>query len=1190
MPARIFFFGAGRSDIASDPRCILDAAPVLGGKGASLHFLSALGYRVPPGFTIATECCMEYLRLGRKWPSGLRAEVEAALRRLEEICGHPGGDGGSLRLAVRSGAELSMPGMMDTVLGVEGVEATLAAVERVFDSWESPRAAAYRREKAIVGLKGTAVNVQLFCDAEAAGVAFTVDPQDGVATVVIEAVPGLGEALVSGRITPQSYRLSRPGLEVVERRTADAPPLLGDGELGELAAGCLRLEERLGHPVDVEWARSGRELWYLQVRAARVASAAVDAHEALCRDLERLRQGAPSAQGWVRHNLDETLSAPSAMTWDVLSEFLSGRGGFGALYRGLGYRPSARVDREGFVVLIGGRVYAELGRAAELFFGTPVLRYDPKLVRSDAETLQAPPTLWAMRGASLVDAAVTLWRWWRASRCVAALRSRALERFEREVLPSYLDWCAAKESQDLGGLDLPALLEEIDVRVHQVLTRFAPEALKLSFFAGAAFAELDDVLERALGLAKGREAARLLVSGLEGDSSVEPRRALQGLAAGEVSIDEFLGRYGHRAAGEMELGTPRWREAPEAVAALARSFAGGQDADVRLAERRRERERVESEASRRFEIEGPEAEGEFRRLLCEVRSLLPWRETSKHHWMRGYDLIRRVLLEVDRRLGLDGAVFDLTRKELRDLAGAGGEISLSVRQRVREQRALRRAWASAHPPAFIAPEDLDGIVTELEDRGGSERADPTQAADAATAPGEDTSFAASALAPGVARGRAWICADTAERCPFSPPYVLVCSSTDPGWAPVLLGASGLVVEQGGALSHGAIVCRDFGLPAVVLPGATRRLASGGWVEVDGGRGAVRMVDSEPAGSEQETLESHGWAWDPGPEPHPARMAAPRVSTTLLGIFVAVLVSIWLVGTPAASERAAAIVGLALDPLADAGWSPFACIATAALAGAVVATLVLLAAGDRRGLKRLRVNLKWYRRRLREAKLRQEAAAARRLDRRRAEAAVHRVIALLKPVSWTFLPLCLAFTWVNERFSAEPLRPGAEFRVVAAVRPQSGEPGDVPRFVRLDPPEGITVVDSAYQRVEPNVAQPEVAPYRAAWLLRAEREGEFEIVLSAAGEKERESVLVSSRRRLGEARGVFSGALAEVWIEHPELRVELPAFAHAALDRVARLVAGGRGLSPEQTAMGPVAAFLVLAVVFALLLQRLAGFR
>jgi len=451
-----------------------DAAGLLGGKGAGLNEMSLAGLRVPPGFVISTECCEHFFGHGESWPTELEGQLRESLARLERDTGRAFGRGaGPLLVSVRSGAAVSMPGMMDTLLncglhpgladevadpahfrrlyvqfiemlarsvagtGPKAFDSALGrpdgempqdAVERciavyedstgrafprdpwqalvecinaVFRSWRNERAVAYRRRHGIRGLKGTAVTVQAMFPSRVSGILFTQDPNNLDADhMIVEASYGLGEAVVSGDVTPDRYVVSRDHLACVETalgHKVDAVRALGDesdhdpGRLSltpervrELCRLALRVEEHFGRPMDIEWGWAGDGFALLQSRAIRGLDVAADVEMGRRAEIERLRVLAGGRRRvWVVHNLSETLAAPTPLTWDVTRRFMSGSGGFGLMYRDFGYRPSQRVCDDGFLELICGRIYADPERLAQLFWGDTPLTYDLDAILED---------------------------------------------------------------------------------------------------------------------------------------------------------------------------------------------------------------------------------------------------------------------------------------------------------------------------------------------------------------------------------------------------------------------------------------------------------------------------------------------------------------------------------------------------------------------------------------------------------------------------------------------------------------------------------------------------------------------------------------------------------------------------------------------------------------------------------------
>lgn len=259
----------------SDPACT-DSARA-GGKGASLAAMIALGLRVPPGFVVLAEtmaACVDAARLRelahaldhRGAQDLVRAAdppstaIHAAYREL----------GGGL-VAVRSsaGAEdsevASFAGQQETYLNVVGEEEVTARVVDCWTSFFTERALFYRSQKGSLDDLAMAVVVQRMVEPDTAGVIFTVDPvQRRRDRMIVEAVRGLGEQVVSGEVTPDHYVIDRSGTKKRERLVGDG--VLSDDELVHLAELGVRLEEYFGTPQDIEWAIADGDVYLLQSR------------------------------------------------------------------------------------------------------------------------------------------------------------------------------------------------------------------------------------------------------------------------------------------------------------------------------------------------------------------------------------------------------------------------------------------------------------------------------------------------------------------------------------------------------------------------------------------------------------------------------------------------------------------------------------------------------------------------------------------------------------------------------------------------------------------------------------------------------------------------------------------------------------------------------------------------------------
>ena len=905
----VYFFG-DISEAAEEPD-----KELLGGKGASLASMSRVGLPVPPGFTISTECCRRFYESGECWPEGLEDQVRQHLSRLEEASGRRFGHGNRpLLVSVRSGAAVSMPGMMDTILNcglhpglademgdtpafwsvylqfvvafartvahlppeilcpadaqlsatpsremaeqylrvyeeqtgrrfpVEPSELLTECIDAVFRSWNTDRAVAYRRHHDIRGLHGTAVNIQAMFPSQVSGVLFTQDPNNlSAEQMVLESSYGLGEAVVSGEVNPDRFVVRRHDCEPVRtvlgskrhvvsavgdaaERGADELSLSGE-QVAEICQLGLRIEEQFGAPMDIEWGWADGRFSLLQCRPIRGLDIARDMETGRQEEIERLRSlAAGRRQVWVEHNLGETLRAPTPLTWDIVRQFMSADGGFGRLYQDLGYRPSPEVCRQGFLELIGQRIYADPERVSQLFWGRGPMTYDLDALKQDPGLLDRAPTRFDAEradGTFFLRLPRMILSMIRASRIARRMCVTAKHVFDNEILPPYLDYVGQQRERDLSGLDTAQVIAELHERRRIVLDEFGKESLKPGFFGGLAFSELQALLARLMGQEKGVQMACTLTMGLEGDTTVEQNQSLYRAAQGEIPLQEFQDKYGHRTAGEMELAEPRWREDPQQLEPALHGMRASGRAPLEIhQEHATERSQVEAALPDVLkEWGGSSCREEIDVQLRQAQALLGYRESAKHHLMMGYELLRLAILELARRWNVGREVFFLRLDELEQFERERSRLEDAVADRKVRWQSLQRL----EMPRVIDSESLDSLGLPQQ-YDGADRLD-----------GE-------AIAAGASSGTARVVFDPRQPRDLGADYILVCPSTDPGWTSLFVNARGLVVERGGVLSHGAIVARDFGIPAVVCANATRRIQDGDRLQIDGNRGEIHILE------------------------------------------------------------------------------------------------------------------------------------------------------------------------------------------------------------------------------------------------------------------------------------------------------------------------------------------------------------
>lgn len=873
--------------------------PLAGGKAANLGELAAAGFPVPDGFCLTTEAydllvaangmgpaiSAHLAALDVQSPEALAA-AGAAIRDLFAAAVIPAevltplldAVAGMLDspLAVRSSAtaedlpEASFAGQQETFLNVLGEEQILAAVRRCWASLWTDRAIAYRARNGIPHERvSLAVVVQRLVPAEVAGVAFTANPVTGKRTeLVIDASPGLGEAVVSGAVSPDNFVVEKRGFSIVSRQVRrkglaivpvseggtqqvtlagdrGAAQALPDEKVAELARLCARVEEHFGWPQDVEWAYAGGQLFLLQSRPITSLFPVPPGGRG---DDLRVYVSANAIQGML-----EPFTPLGASIFAAFGQEVFGKRSNGG--------PTMHV--------LANRIYADatdmlrnpFGRAAGLTAlseGEPVTAGILKdllregLLGVDSGSPQAAGLRFVRRNAWFVVPIV-----FRVFRNVSS-PAWTRKNIHHNLIPRLDRWRAqALEPWRLG--EQPAVARRIlrhglgftlfpnfvpvvasGVFPFKVAERLATRwGLDISLLPRTRQALPDNVttemdlrlweLARATGA--DAEARARLVN--DDDAALAAAYREGGLPdVFQRGLAEFLGRYGHRGVREIDIGMPRWREEPQYLFGVLRGLVLG---DERLAAPDEHFARLEAQAeaavstlvsqARRQRLGGRLKAAVLGFLLRRFRANGGLRELPKFLILQMFDDLRSMLLDAGRQLVEAGwlerkeDVVFLSLDEIERAKELRGELRGLVEQHRREyERELRRARA----PRVL--------TSEGEAFYGS--AKTSQAGD----------LAGTAVSPGTVRGRARIVRDP-KTAQLEPGEVMVAPSTDPAWTPLFLTAAGLVMETGGMMSHGSVVAREYGIPAVVgVAEATTHIKNGQLVEVDGNQGLVRLLD------------------------------------------------------------------------------------------------------------------------------------------------------------------------------------------------------------------------------------------------------------------------------------------------------------------------------------------------------------
>ncbi|MER5651786.1 rifamycin-inactivating phosphotransferase [Streptomyces sp. NPDC002131] len=846
---------------------------VVGGKGAQLGELSRIeGIRVPAGFCVTTEAFRRIVaetsslddqldRLSRSAPDdreGIRALSARIRRTIEEIAVPEelvaaisralGRHGEQAAYAVRSSATAedlptaSFAGQQDTYLNVMGVTAVLQHVSRCWASLFTERAVAYRQRNGIDHRTvHMAVVVQRMVFPHAAGVLFTADPVTGNRKVAsVDAGFGLGEALVSGLVNPDVFKV-RDG-EIVSKVIAakqravhalpaggtrevavDAQrqeqPALTDAQAVRLAEVGRRIEAHFGRPQDIEWCLVDDGFQIVQSRPITTLFPIPESDD---------QENHVYVSVGHQQMMTDAMKPLGLSMWQLTAMAPMHAAG-GRLFVDVARRLASPASQAGLLDLMG--------------------KGDP-LVRDALETVlaqdgfvpslpDAGPGGLPGRGAAdplETDPAVVTELIERSRTSIAALehdiRSKTgpalfdflLEAFEehKRVLSDPLSIQAIMAGMEATWWLNDQLREWLgEKNAADTLTLSAPDNITSEM--GLALLDVADVI-------RPHPDVVAFLEGVQDEGFLDELAKLTGGAEARDAIEAYLDRYGMRCVGEIDITRPRWRERPSTLVPVildnVRLFEPGA-AERRFEQGRRKAREKEQDVLARLRAlpDGDRKADETKRMIDRVRTFIGYREYPKYSIIARYFVYKTALMEEAHRLVQAGVLpepedsFYLTFQEFHAVAR-----SHQVDQRlVQRRKDAFRSYERLTPPRVLTS---DGEAVT-----GAYRRDDVP-------PGALTGLPVSA---GTVEGRARVILDMAE-ADLEAGDILVTTFTDPSWSPLFVGIAGLVTEVGGQMTHGAVIAREYGLPAVVgVDRATRLIEDGRRIRVHGTDGYVEIL-------------------------------------------------------------------------------------------------------------------------------------------------------------------------------------------------------------------------------------------------------------------------------------------------------------------------------------------------------------
>nr|WP_239123022.1 rifamycin-inactivating phosphotransferase [Sphaerisporangium siamense] len=859
----------------------VDSANVadVGGKGAHLGELSRIeGVRVPEGFCVTTEAFRRVVAgvssidaqldvlsrveaddraairtlsadvrrviEGLELPDDLVAAIGESLARLGEEASY----------AVRSSATAedlptaSFAGQQDSFLNVVGLEEILRHVRRCWASLFTERAVTYRCRNGFDHRKiRMAVVVQRMVFPDAAGILFTADPVTSnrkIATV--EAGWGLGEALVSGLVAGDVYTVrddqvvtaaiatkQRSVQAAPEGGTQDAPiepgrqtqPTLTDAQVLRLVRLGRRIEAHFGRPQDIEWCLAGDDFHIVQSRPITTLfpvpatddqekhvyvsvghqQMMTDAMKPLGLSLWQLTTPAPMHEAGGRLFVDV---APVLATSAGRTRLLETFGKADPLVRDA---LQSVLDRGDLVRTLPDE---DSGTAPVADPPAPI-ETDPAIVteliqHSEASVATLRREIRDLSGPALLDFILA---------DIAELKRVLFDPRSLQVIMAGMEatwwlndrleaWLGEKNAADTLTQSVPHnVTSEMGLALLDVADTIRPHADVVAFLN------------------------RLADEGREGDGFLDELAGLTGGREAHDAIRGYLDEYGMRCAGEIDITRTRWSENPAtlvpAILGNIKNFEPGAG-ERRFEQGREEARRKEQELLTRLRAlpDGEQKAEETKRMIDRVRAFAGYREYPKYGMVSRYFIYKQALLREADHLVRSGTlrakedIFFLRFNELREVVRTNSVDA----ELIRERREAFRSYEALTPPRILTS---DGEVITARYR----RDDAPPGA-----------LAGLPVSAGTVEGRARVVLDMAQ-ADLEAGDILVTAYTDPSWTPLFVAVAGLVTEVGGLMTHGAVIAREYGLPAVVgVDQATRLIQDGQRIRVHGTDGYVEILD------------------------------------------------------------------------------------------------------------------------------------------------------------------------------------------------------------------------------------------------------------------------------------------------------------------------------------------------------------
>ena len=814
--------------------------PEAGGKGSALAWLFQANYPVPDGFVILPPAFSGDTLTGDAWE-----QIKAQLTHLRE-------EANAAAFAVRSSAmaedsaQASFAGEFETVLKVRTDAAILEAIQTVRRSRHSERVQVYSQSRDLHAAHELAVIVQIFVPAQSSGVLFTAHPVTGNRDqAMISAAWGLGEAIVGGLVTPDTLVVDKTTGRVLSRETADkqvmtvtlesgtdAQPVpeaqrraavLSDAEAAELVALGTQIEALYGHPMDIEWVLTKGTFSIVQARPIT----ALPAPEPPVPTNWDLPKGSYAA---VRNNIVELMIEPLSPLFRTLGLAAVNTSMKRLLADFFGEQDLMPDD---LIITIHTYAYYNgswsAGQLARILLNT---------VGITKRMLTGAVARWTEDAHPHYRAVVADWQaqpWQRAS-------STALLEMARTLTETAIDAYGALVS---GIIPAAWISEGLFTAVYNVFIKRRDDPPAPVYLMG--FDSLPILAEKALyDLAAWTRPHAALAAHVSNTPAAELAAQLEaahtapGIAPDlwrdwQHRVRAHLQRYGHTIYN-LDFANPVPADDPAPLLETYKLFLRGEGVDPHARQQAAAARREQAIETIQQRLKGLRLKL-FHKVLAPAQRYAPLREDGLAEVGLSYPLLRRVFRELGRRLVANGMLADpddIFWLEEAEVAQAASQLDQGkspepLGERIPQRKSTWRSARRATPPPSLFK--ILGVTLGKAKQARLDR--------------QSAQIKGVAASPGRVTAPARVLHGPEDFAQMQTGEILVAALTTPAWTPLFARAAAVVTDIGGPLSHGSIVAREYGIPAVLGTGiATKRIRSGQIVTVDGSAGTVTLGSEE----------------------------------------------------------------------------------------------------------------------------------------------------------------------------------------------------------------------------------------------------------------------------------------------------------------------------------------------------------